>query len=125
MPRLQKVKPTVDRVKHTRCETSSLVLKNQPKADYREMLSHYEKGKGVQAIMFPRGMHTHRGSFLARTLASNLSPFLTTYSASLSMTAWMSSGGGIIAGAAAGAAVATAASPLKLLSVESGQVKTH
>lgn len=41
--------------------------------------------------------HTYRGSFLARTLASNFKPFLTTYSANLSMTGWMSGGGGMMA----------------------------
>lgn len=45
---------------------------------------------------------THLGSFLARTLASNLRPFRATYSASLSMTGWMSGGGGIMAAAEAG-----------------------
>ena len=39
---------------------------------------------------------SHRGSFLARTLVSNLMPFLATYSASLSMTGWMSGGGGMM-----------------------------
>lgn len=48
---------------------------------------------------------THRGSFLARTLASNFTPFLATYSASLSMTGWTSGGGGMMAGMAAGARV--------------------
>lgn len=43
---------------------------------------------------------TYRGSFLARTLASNLRPFLATYSASLSMTGWVSGGGGMMAGVA-------------------------
>lgn len=45
------------------------------------------------------GGATHLGSFLARTLASNLRPFRATYSASLSMTGWMSGGGGMMAAA--------------------------
>lgn len=45
------------------------------------------------------GQNTYRGSFLARTLASNLRPFRATYSASLSMTGWMSGGGGMMAAA--------------------------
>lgn len=45
---------------------------------------------------------TYRGSFFARTLASNFRPFLATYSASLSMTAWMSGGGGIMAATCGG-----------------------
>lgn len=40
---------------------------------------------------------THLGSFLARTLVSNLRPFRATYSASLSITGWMSGGGGMMA----------------------------
>lgn len=41
----------------------------------------------------------YRGSFLARTLLSNFTPFRATYSASLSMTGWMSGGGGMMAAA--------------------------
>lgn len=41
----------------------------------------------------------YRGSFFARTLLSNVTPFRATYSASLSMTGWMSGGGGMIAAA--------------------------
>lgn len=48
---------------------------------------------------FISGKKTYRGSFLARTLASNFRPFLATYSASLSMTGWMSGGGGMMAAA--------------------------
>lgn len=55
--------------------------------------------------------NNYRGSFLARTLASNFSPFLATYSASLSMTGWMSGGGGMMAGSAG---VETGASTLEL-----------
>lgn len=54
---------------------------------------------------------SYRGSFLARTLASNFRPFLTTYSANLSMTGWMSGGGGMMAGAAG---VETGASTFEL-----------
>lgn len=53
----------------------------------------------------------YRGSFLARTLASNFSPLRATYSASLSMTGWMSGGGGMMVGggvATAGGGVDTA-----------------
>lgn len=47
-----------------------------------------------------RSKCVYRGSFFARTLASNFKPFLATYSASLSMTGWMSGGGGMMAGVA-------------------------
>ena len=50
----------------------------------------------------PPPSRAYRGSLLARTLASNLRPFLATYSASLSMTAWMSGGGGMMAASGAG-----------------------
>lgn len=45
----------------------------------------------------------HLWSFLARTLVSNLRPFLATYSASLSITGWMSGGGGMMAATGASA----------------------
>lgn len=51
-----------------------------------------------------RSIITYRGSFLARTLLSNFTPFLATYSASLSMTGWMSGGGGMMAATGAAAA---------------------
>lgn len=44
-----------------------------------------------------RIMFSYLRSFLARTLVSNFIPFLATYSASLSITGWISGGGGIMA----------------------------
>lgn len=86
MPGLEKFKS-----RKIDAQTQSWIIRKIDCALHKDTFLH-----SGQQILCERA---YRGSFLARTLASNFRPFLATYSASLSMTGWRSGGGGMIAAA--------------------------